>query len=249
LIKSIAITISFLTCLPIHPGTVASADMRKAIGYFPFAGLVIGLLIAGFAWAAFILGVPPLVMAALVTGLLAWLTRGLHLDGVADLADGFGGSFEPARRLAIMKDSSTGAFGVVALVVLLLVKTASLFHLFDYGVDSLPILLMAPIAARFWMLVTATGATYPRDSGTGHCIIGQVTVVHLFLAALFLAPLYFAVLPCLAVIGAGGIPAVFLRLRANTLIGGVTGDVLGGVTEWSESFGFLGGLLCLGVIA
>jgi cobalamin synthase len=99
-------------------------------------------------------------MAALVTGLLAWLTRGLHLDGVADLADGFGGSFEPARRLAIMKDSSTGAFGVVALVVLLLVKTASLFHLFDYGVDSLPILLMAPIAARFWMLVTATGATF-----------------------------------------------------------------------------------------
>jgi adenosylcobinamide-GDP ribazoletransferase len=246
--KSIGLALSFLTCLPVNPGAVDSADLRRAVTFFPFAGLVLGLIITGFSWAALTLHAPPLVLAVAVTGLLAWLTRGLHLDGVADLADGFGGSLEPGRRLEIMKDSSTGAFGVVALVVLLLLKTATLFHLFDYGLSCLPILLMAPISARFWMIVTAARATYPRDTGTGHFIIGQVTFPQLLLSSLFLAPLCLAVLPCLAVIVCSCLPAFFLRLRANKLLGGVTGDVLGGVTEWSEACGLLGGLLCLGML-
>jgi adenosylcobinamide-GDP ribazoletransferase len=145
-----------------------------------------------------------------------------------------------------MKDSATGSFGVVALVVVLLLKTAALFHLFGYGLAGLPVIFMAPVAARFWMLVTATGATYPRAGGTGHFLIGQVTFLQIVLALCFLTPVFISFFPCLAVIAASCLPALFLRLRAGKLIGGVTGDVLGGVIEWGEGFGLLGGLLYLG---
>ncbi len=246
--NSIAIALSFLTCLPIDPGVVATADMRRAAAFFPFAGLVLGVIVACFGWVGLLLGVPDLVLAVMVTGLLAWLTRGLHLDGVADLADGFGGSLEPSRRLEIMKDSATGSFGVAALIVLLFLKTAALFHLFKYGLASLPILVMAPVSARFWMVVTAFRATYPRKAGTGHFIIGHVTISQLLVASFFILPFSMAPLSCLAVCGVSALPALFLRLRAGKLIGGVTGDVLGGVIEWSEAFGFLGGLLYLGMI-
>ncbi len=246
--KSIGIALSFLTCLPVDPGKVDLADMRRAVGFFPFAGVVLGGIIAGVFWVGVVFGMPNMVLAVVVSGLLAWLTRGLHLDGVADLADGFGGSLEPQRRLEIMKDSATGSFGVAALIVLFLLKVAGLFHLGEYGLMSLPVLFMTPVASRFWMVVVAYGASYPREAGTGHFVIGQVHLSQIGLAALFLSPFIMAPFICLVVISFAVLPALVLRFRANKLIGGVTGDVLGGVVEWGEAFGFLGGLLYLGMI-
>jgi adenosylcobinamide-GDP ribazoletransferase len=248
MIKSIAIAISFLTCLPINPGKVEASDMRRAIGFLPLSGLVIGGITAAFIWGGMMLYLPFSILAVLATLLLAYLTRGLHLDGVADLADGFGGSLDSARRLEIMKDSATGSFGVVALIGLLGLKTVCLYQLFDFGLMSLVIVVMASVSARFWMLVMAFGAVYPRDTGTGHFIIGQVRGIHILLAVLFLCPIYFAPLPCLAVLCLGALPPFILRLRANKLIGGVTGDVLGASVEWGETFGLLGGLLYLGTV-
>lgn len=246
--KSIAISISFLTCLPINPGHVDASDMRRAVSFFPFAGLVLGLLITICAWAGMYYHLPTSVLAVLMTTLLAYLTRGLHLDGVADLADGFGGSLEPGRRLEIMKDSATGSFGVIALFAVLGLKVTCFAQLFEYGFISLLLILMACISARFWMVVIAVGATYPRQSGTGHFIIGNVNLVQVLTAALFLFPLYFAVMPCLVVLVSSAIPPLFLRIRAGQLIGGVTGDVLGASVEWSEAFGLLAGLVYLSML-
>lgn len=246
--KSIAIAISFLTCLPINPGKVDETDMLRAVSWFPLAGVVLGGLVASLVWAGMWLGLPSLVLAVWATGFLAWLTRGLHLDGVADLADGFGGSLEPLRRLEIMKDSATGAFGVVALILLLLFKVACFYYLFDCGLPGLVVVLMVPVVARYWMVVTAAGASYPRDCGTGHFIIGQVSGGQVLLGLVFVLPFLAFGLQSVAVLVCAGIPACFLRLRANKLLGGVTGDVLGAVTEWSEAFGLLGGLLYLGSV-
>ena len=222
--------------------------MRRAVSFFPFAGLVIGVFVAVCAWLGMYCRVPALVLAVLVTTLLAYLTRGLHLDGVADLADGFGGSLDPARRLEIMKDSATGSFGVVALVAVLGLKATCFAQLFHYGFVSLFVIIMACVSARFWMVVMAVGASYPRTSGTGHFIIGNVNVIQVLTAVLFLFPLYFAVIPCLVVLITSALPPLFLRIRAGQLIGGVTGDVLGAAVEWSEAFGLLGGILYLSTI-
>lgn len=248
MLKSLALTISFLTCLPVNPGNVDGADLRRALGLFPFAGLVIGSIVAASVWLGMYCLVPDSVLAVLITILLAYLTRGLHLDGVADLADGFGGSLDVSRRLEIMKDSATGSFGVVALVGVLALKAVCFNQLFAYGYTSLVVIVMAIVAARFWMVVMAFHATYARKEGTGHFIIGQVSGPQILIASLFLAPLYLAPLPCLAVLVVSALPPIFLRIRAVKLIGGLTGDVLGATVEWSESFGLLGGLLYLGTV-
>ncbi len=248
MLKSIVLAISFLTCLPVNTGPVVGADLRRALGFFPFAGLVLGIIVTGWVWLGMYIMVPGSVLAVLATILLAYLTRGLHLDGVADLADGFGGSFDGSRRLEIMKDSATGSFGVVALCAVLALKAVCFNQLFSYGYTSLVVIVMAIVAARFWMVVLAYRATYARDAGTGHFIIGQVRGTQIFMGALFLVPLYLAPLPCLAVLVVSGLPPLFLRIRATQLIGGLTGHVLGAAVEWSEAFGLLGGLLYLGMV-
>lgn len=236
--KSLRIAISFLTILPLNSGEVREGDMERSVLFFPAAGLVIGALLAAITWAGLFLGMDSLCLAVLLVGSSAWLSRGLHLDGVADLSDGFGGSFDVQRRLEIMKDSHIGAFGVAALVMVLLLKAAALHALLS-SPDNFLLVAMVPAIARFTMLVTAFKARYPRQAGTGHFVVGKVTFLGLVLASLFLAPLALVGWSALGLLFACLLPALWLRIKAGKALGGVTGDVLGAAIEWSEAVGWL----------
>ncbi|MDH5298654.1 MAG: adenosylcobinamide-GDP ribazoletransferase [Desulfobulbaceae bacterium] len=256
---SLRIAFAFLTRLPVPlPQELPAEKLAGASSFFPLVGWFYGGAMGLLAWAILAAGSTSTVAAVLAVAFSAWLSRGLHLDGVADLCDGLGGSHEPVRRLAIMKDSACGPFGVVGLVLLLLGKVAVLAALFDNGLVTadggwlalapagFAGLLAGPVGGRFAMAALACGSRYPRESGTGHAFVGRVTGRHLAMGGLFLLPLLAVdFLPALAGIGAAQLPALWLRAKCNRALGGITGDVLGASCELGEAAGWLAAALCL----
>ncbi|MGV1099966.1 adenosylcobinamide-GDP ribazoletransferase [Thiovibrio sp. JS02] len=231
------IAIAFLTIVPLPlPAQLSGEQLARSAAFFPLAGWLLGCLLAGACWVFVYLQLPALVAAVLLVGLAAWLTRGLHLDGVADLADGLGGGHEPARRLAIMKDSATGAFGVISLVLLLALKISCLATLYEKGQAIFFVFFAMPVTARWAMATLAFRTSYPREGGTGHSFVGKVRGGDLALGALFMLPLLVWQWPlALAILAAGLLPAVTLRFLAQKALGGITGDVLGAACELAEA--------------
>jgi adenosylcobinamide-GDP ribazoletransferase len=236
------IAIAFLTILPARlPAELPEDGLKRSAGFFPLAGWLIGGFLAGCAWICVQAGLPPMVSGVLLATLGAWLTRGLHLDGLADLLDGLGGGQTPERRLAIMKDSATGAFGVIGLVLLLGLKVTCLAALVATEGEPLFFALFAvPATARWAMTTLACGTQYPREIGTGHAFVGKVGLGELALGGLLLMPLVWWNWPAgLIILGAAVLPAFWLRFRASKALGGVTGDVLGASCELGEACGWL----------
>jgi len=242
------IAIAFLTILPVRlPAELPAEGLKRSGAFFPLAGWLIGGLLAGGVWVCARAGLPPLVSAVLLVGLGAWLTRGLHLDGLADLLDGLGGGQTPERRLAIMKDSAIGVFGVIGLVVLLVLKVACLASLVANEEEPLFFALFAaPVMARWAMATLACGTQYPREIGTGHAFVGKAGLGELALGGLLLAPLIWWNWPAgLIILGAAVLPAIWLRFKTSRALGGVTGDVLGASCELGEVCGWLAAVVLL----
>lgn len=240
------IAIAFLTILPVRlPAELPADGLRRSAAFFPLAGWLIGGFLAGGAWICAWASLPPKVSAVLLVALGAWLTKGLHLDGLADLLDGLGGGQDPERRLAIMKDSAIGAFGVIGLVLLLVLKVACLASLLANGEEPLFFALFAaPVAARWAMATLACGVQYPRASGTGHAFVGKVGLGELALGSLLLAPLiWWNWSAVLIILGAAVFAAFWLRFKASKALGGITGDVLGATCELGEACGWLAAVL------
>lgn len=133
-------TLGFLSRLA--PARVQSeADMRRSMFHLPLCGLVIGLCACAPVLAGLFAGMP-LAQAWLIVMLSAWMTRGLHLDGLADVMDGAGQHLNPERFWVIIKDSRSGTFGVAALVLALLGQTVLFAEVLrarpDWGAFALP---------------------------------------------------------------------------------------------------------------
>ena len=131
------LAVQFFTRIPID-GRLAQwvgyspAMLRASAAHFPGVGWLVGALVAGLS-ALLLMVLPasayvPLVVAVLGTAAGVWLTGAFHEDGLADVADGLGGSPERERALLIMKDSRVGAFGVLAVVLMLLAKEIGRAH-------------------------------------------------------------------------------------------------------------------------
>ncbi|MFZ2446108.1 MAG: adenosylcobinamide-GDP ribazoletransferase [Syntrophobacteraceae bacterium] len=234
MLKSFSTALSFLTVIrpPFTPSVMGPAELAASFSCFPLVGLWLGLIYMG---AAALLGglVPALLLATGICALTVVLTRGLHLDGLADLGDGIWGGATPERRLAIMKDSHIGSFGVLALVLAVCFKIAAIHGLLS--ANHLKPLLLAPVFARFAMVAAALGSTYARKEGLGKPFLEHVRTQHLVMAAIFcilpaaaagpLFPAYF-----IPVLGA----VIFFRFISTRFLGGMTGDVLGALSETTE---------------
>jgi adenosylcobinamide-GDP ribazoletransferase len=254
MLRSIAVALSFLTIIPVKLSGVTQENIARSGAFFPLAGWLIGVAMAGCGWLMLAVGLAPLAAAVLLVAFEAWLTRGLHLDGVADLFDGLGGSFEAEKRLAIMKDSATGAFGVVGIVLVLLLKTAGLSSLLtlvqtwrNFSTFVLFVCLaFVPAASRWAMMTLAWKSRYPRKNGTGQLFVGQITVKEILIGFLFLLPVLVSasshtpvLIGLAAVFYVTMVPSFWLRYRAHEMLGGVTGDVLGASCEFGEALGWL----------
>lgn len=229
--KYIRIACSLLTTLPLPaPASWNPGDSGRAGGWFSLVGLVIGLLVAGVHWLAGLV-FPPLVTGAIA--LTAWvaLTGGLHLDGLADCADGLLYPGAPEKRLEIMRDPRLGAFGGIGLGLALLLKFSALASLTPATLPALP---LAASLAR-WCILPAGLLPLARPGGMGADFAAGLRKPSLLWGALI--PLGLALLA-----GKRGLLAIAIGLLggagvlwlAKQRLGGVTGDVFGLLVESVE---------------
>jgi adenosylcobinamide-GDP ribazoletransferase len=231
-LRNLRIAFGLMTTLPFSlPNDWSAGDSGRASVWYPFVGLVIGAL-TWLAWKGALFAFPPFV-AGIIT-LVVWvvLTGGLHLDGLADCCDGLFVSAAPERRLEIMKDPHTGAFGVIGLILVLLLKAAALVSL--TSVSGFGILLAASLAR--WCILPAGLLPLARSSGMGADFAEGFRRSFILWGAII--PLAIAIflgvrgaLSALAGIGAAGL----VLWQAKSRIGGVTGDVFGMIVEIVET--------------
>ena len=232
-LRPFAVALTFLTRTPIKLHDVEEADIGRSITCFPAVGLALGLVLAG----AERLGRGHLsqeLIAVGVVALLVALTGGLHLDGLADVFDGLGGSRgDRERMLAIMRDSRIGALGGAAMLLALLGKVFATLELQRTGTTWS--LFMFPVAARWAVAPLVIFFPYARKEGLGKAFNGYGRLVHFAVATLIMGGILAvaglrAFAPTVAALAAALGFAVWLQRR----LGGLTGDVYGAAIELSE---------------
>jgi adenosylcobinamide-GDP ribazoletransferase len=239
-LSSFVAALRFLTVIPL-PGSLGDSkeELARAVPFFPLIGLLFGCLAVPLTWGLHLL-LPPPVTAVLVTLALLSFSGGLHLDGLADTADGFFSARPRERMLEIMRDSATGAMGVIALVLLLLLKVACLSSM-PSGRLIVAVFLM-PVAGRTAILLLMAMLPYIRpEGGLGSLFAAYFNNRHAW--AVSLAALLLFSGTAWAAAGIQGLLAAFAVLLLTALfaafcrskIGGVTGDTLGAACELAEA--------------
>ncbi len=146
--RGLALAFSWLTVAPVRVDEVDRTVAAGALRWAPVVGLLLGAGAGGLAYGLVALGLPPLVPGLLAVGALALATRGMHLDGLADTADGLGCYGPPERALTVMRDGGAGPFAVVTLIVLLGVQAASLGMLAALGPSVVVAVALAAATGR-----------------------------------------------------------------------------------------------------
>ncbi|WP_199833781.1 adenosylcobinamide-GDP ribazoletransferase [Streptomyces sp. NRRL B-3648] len=223
-----------LTVLPVRVHRWDRVAARGGMLSAPVAGLVVGGCAAGLGVLLLLLGAGPLLAAVASVAVPAVLTRGLHLDGLADTADGLGSGKPAEDALRIMKQSDIGPFGVLTLVLVLLAQVAVLAQLYgDSWARGAVAAVASAVTARLALTLAArAGVPAARPEGLGAAVAGVVPGAVALGAAAAVAALAAVAGPRAAAAvaaGAGG-AEVLLRLCVRRF-GGVTGDVFGAVAE------------------
>jgi adenosylcobinamide-GDP ribazoletransferase len=201
----------------------------------PLVGLLLGVVLGAAALGLRLGGASALVAAAATVALSALGTRALHLDGLADTADGLGSYKGADKALEIMKKSDIGPFGVVAIVAVLLLDAGALTSLLARPwLEALTLVATGAAAGRLGAVVACRkGLPAARPDGLGALVaetlpVAAVTGITLLVAAA--AALADPVRGPVAVLSAAGIAWALTR-HAQRRLGGVTGDVMGAAIE------------------
>ncbi len=227
--------LSFLTILPIGQGSsVEGKRLARSMAFFPLAGLVIGLsLVVGYFLLSFLL--PRAFVLWLEIGLLALLTRGLHLDGLADTMDGLASGGSKERILEVMRDSRIGAFGVISLIFLIGGKYLALDQI-PNAVIPYALILMA-VMGRNAMVLVCFRSPYARPcEGLAKPFTENLGYREMALSLAMAFGIALLAMGLKGILVFSGIVLFSLGYRFFFIkkLGGVTGDVLGGANELSE---------------
>jgi adenosylcobinamide-GDP ribazoletransferase len=240
-VKDFLQALSFLTILPagkILPLPLEGKELARSMAFFPLVGLVVGLLLAsGFYLLSLLF--PKSFVLWLTIGLLAFLTRGLHLDGFADTMDGLASGGTKVKILEVMRDSRIGAFGVISLILLIGAKYLALDQISN---PSLPYsLILMTVMGRNSMVLVCYRSAYPRSNGgLGRPFTENLGVREMALSLVSASGIALLLMSLRGILVFLGICLFSLgyRFLFKRKLGGVTGDILGAANELSE-------LLCL----
>jgi len=229
------IAAQFLTRVPI-PGIPAYAmrDVARAQAWFPAVGLLLGLALLAVDRLA-MRALPGATVDVLLVVAMVALTGALHLEGLADAADGLFGGDSPPRRLEIMRDVHAGSYAIIGVAAVLALKWA--------GLNALPpnarveAIVLAPCLARFGLLVAIAAFPYARAEGLGAGFREALW------PAQFMVGSAVTLIASIALLGAGGLPtvafvaaiALVIGAYVSSLVGGMTGDTYGAVVEVCEA--------------
>ncbi len=237
----IRFTVGTFTRLPVPPPQRLDAAVAgRGLALAPLVGTGIGLVSGALLLVTGVDLVARILSATLVVALAAWITRGLHWDGLADMADGLGSGGAPERARDIMRRSDIGPFGVLTLVFTVMVQVLSLAQL-PAGSTALAAWVLAVMLGRLAVGIACGPWFRPaRPDGLGALVIGSMSTPRLLIAGLLSGGV--AVVATLA----GSLPwsgsllwgplaavgtALWLGRLAQRRFGGSTGDVLGATAE------------------
>jgi adenosylcobinamide-GDP ribazoletransferase len=246
-LNSLLAALTFYTCFPVSPDF--QLDFARIARWAPVIGLLLGgglgLIDLALDW----LHMPILVRSGVIVVLWIWWTGGLHLDGAMDAADGLAVQ-DPERRLTVMTDSVTGAFGAMVAVVIILLKTCALSEITRDRLWILPLVAgwsrwgqVLAIALYPYLKVQGKGAFHrtgmnlPQDILLGLGFVLAVTGCQIYLQP---ANWWVIGLRSLASCGISALVGDYFYRK----LGGHTGDTYGAVVEWTETF-----ILCLFTIS
>lgn len=246
----LATCLRFFTRLP-APAALGSAPFGRAIRLLPVAGLAVGACAAVPLALGAAAGLPAPMPAVLAVAAGLLVSGGLHEDGLADTADGLGGGASKERKLAIMRDSRIGTYGVLALAVALLWRVAALSAIIDQAStgSAVAVLLGSAALSRAMALLPLALLPPARDDGLGRGVgtldNGALALCLLVAAVCGIAlPVAGGITLGHAIVGSGLAPlaSAMIVALARRQIGGHTGDVAGASQQAAEA-AYLGGLL------
>lgn len=242
------LAVGTFTRIPSGTVTLDGTTARPALLLAPVAVLPLALAV-GAVSASVELGVPPLVAAGLSLVVLAHGSRGMHLDGLADVVDALGAGWDRDRALEVMRRGDVGPMGAVAIVLVLLLQAGSITSLLGSGWQGALLVAGAVLLSRAACAqLCTTGTTTANGSRMAEVFVGSVsTMAAHVLAIVMTAVLLLAAVPALllleaeavllgtTVVGVAGalglVSAILLRDKAVRVLGGVNGDVLGAAVE------------------
>jgi adenosylcobinamide-GDP ribazoletransferase len=235
-LRALRLAFAFLTIVPVRvrEGEATEAELAASRFAYPVVGIAIGLFLAALSELLDWLHAPGSIAAFLLVAAGAVISGGLHLDGLADSADGLFLWESAERRLAVMRDPHAGSFGVAAIVLVLLGKFAALDHLASSARGMA--ILSASTISRSLILVSAGSARYARPEGTGRVLVEATRrrdAIGAALVAIALGGVFSRGPGLLAGIAALALAWTITRYAARRL-GGITGDVLGALIELGE---------------
>ena len=240
---SFLMALRFLTRLPVpFVRTVDPPPLKDSMAMFPVVGALIGVIAAGGLILANMAGLPDLFCALLALAVSAYVTGALHEDGLADVADGFGGGHTREDRLEIMKDSRIGAYGTLTLIITVLARASLLTAMLDLSPTGNLILMAGAAAFSRSLVVDLLWATRPARPNGLSVMVGQpsrsTTLLALAIGGLgagiggtYVLSLEAGVLALVA----GGLALAMVRALAMRKIGGQTGDVCGAGQVMAET--------------
>lgn len=241
------LAVGTLTAVPVPaPRTVDRPAAGLAMAVAPLVGVVPGAAGALAAWTALALGLQPAVAASLAVAAIALTSRGLHLDGLADTADGFAAGYQRERALEVMRRGNTGPAGAAAVVLVVVLQVATLTTALDrWGPQSV---LVAAVAGRVALpVLSMRGVPSARSEGLGATVAATVPRWAAGVSALTAALLAAVALGACGeqawraplAVALATLMAAAVAARAQRRLGGVTGDVLGAGVELATTVALL----------
>ena len=239
--RDLTVALMFLTRLPIRSSRPwKDDDLASSIIMFPVVGALLGLTGAGTFALSAALGFPSFLAASVTLCVLILLTGALHEDGLADMADGFGGGRTRDDKLRIMRDSKLGSYGALALILGLMLRVGALTSLANpwnvaaaliaastLSRAAMPIAMTIMDQARKEGLAANAGRPHPGRAGLG-------LIIAILIAKLGLPWLHVVIVVVIACLG-----SALVLILARRQIGGITGDVLGALQQIIEIMGLL----------
>ena len=226
---------TFLTRLPFRAAyPVKVADLGSAVHMFPVIGLIVGSVGAAALWLATQISLNLIASGAIGLAVVIWITGALHEDGLADFFDGIS-AWDRDRRLAIMRDSNIGVFGVLALIFSIVFKIAILAQLLTDGIAFSAFIAAAAISRGMIPLLMyfmkpargdGLGSEVGRPSGEA---VGMAVIISSLISGII-----FDVWSAILILFSAAMAAMGLGLLAQRRLGGYTGDVLGAAQQFAE---------------
>lgn len=230
----------FMTRLPLRlDEREPRRNLAQASAMLPVVGLVVGLCAGVVLWLTLATGLPPLAAAAVAVAASILLTGALHEDGLADVADGFGGGLVKARKLEIMRDSRIGSYGVLALGLALIMRViliAETAGRFESLWEIAGALIAVHVAGRAWLPAVMAILPLARSDGLAAAAErpGGGRAFAALLLGLVISAFCLGPLAAVAALLAAGVAVIAMAWLARRQIDGYTGDVLGASEQLAE---------------